>query len=141
MSQPHADRPRANAASLFIIRMSLVAGVMMLGAVTWHLHSRRTEPFPTDTGTLTWMVLGAWAALTAAIVFLSRRYRQPAARDQQVTMAIIGWALGETAALVGGAHYFVTGDPRRYGLGFLIFVFTLALFPIPRDDEGPRLAR
>jgi hypothetical protein len=141
MLQPYVHRSRATPASMFIIRISLVFGVVMFGGLTWYLHSQRTEPFPTDNETVTWVVLGAWTVITIGIVYLSGRYRAAASRDQRITLAIIGWALGEAAALLGGVHYFVTGSPQRYGYGFLIFVIALVLFPIPRDEEGPRLVR
>lgn len=143
MLQPH--RPRANAAALFIIRIALVFPVLVFGAITYFRFSQGAAPATGPDETLTWIVLGAWVAITAGILVLSRRSRDTASRDQRVTFAVFGWALGEAAAFLGATHYFLTGDPRRYGIGLLIFVIALVMFPIPRDqpdrDEGPRLMR
>jgi hypothetical protein len=139
--QPNENRSGATPAALLVIRASLFAGVLMFGAVTWYLHSKPTRPDSTpDPETLAWVVLGAWAVITAGLVVLSTRYRRPAARERRVNLAIIGWALGEAAALIGGVHYFLTGDPQRYGFGVLIFVIALVMFPIPPLD-GPRAMR
>jgi hypothetical protein len=137
MPQPTFDeRPQTSAATLFIIRLSLVAGVAMFGAATWFLYSRGRQPAGPD-ATLDWLVIGVWAVAAVGLMLLSRRYRAAPRRTDRVSLAIIGWALGEMAAMFGGVHYFLTGSALRYGYGLLIFCISLMLFPIPRD-EGPR---
>ncbi|HEX8690942.1 MAG TPA: hypothetical protein VF746_00770 [Longimicrobium sp.] len=140
MPEPTADeRPTANAATLFIIRLSLLAGVAMFGAVTWFLYSRGRQPSAPDP-VLDWVVIGVWAAVAVGLMLMSRRYRAAPRRTDRVTLAIIGWAFGEAAAMFGGVHYFITGNPLRYGYGLLIFCIALMLFPIPRDED-PRAHR
>lgn len=141
MPRPTSDeRPPANAATLFIIRLAFVSTVVLFGAVTWFVHSQQARPFTAPNQTLDWLVIGVWAAAAVGLMLLSRRYRAAPRRADRVALAIIGWALGEAAAMFGGVHYFMTGDPLRYGYGLLIFCISLMLFPIPRD-EGPRLHR
>ncbi len=136
--QPHHPQSGPTSTSLFVIRASFLTGVLIFGGITYYIHSQSAPAFATDHETLTWIVLGAWGVITAALVVLSRQVRRPAAYAQRATLSIVGWALGEMAALLGGVHYFLTGNPDRYGLGLLIFVIALVMFPIPREEEAPR---
>ena len=52
--------------------------------------------------------------------------------DRRGTYLIIGWALGEAAALFGVVQYMGGGNAASMGLGLMTFVFTLVLLPIPR---------
>jgi hypothetical protein len=138
--QAYNHRSGATPANLFIIRASFLMAVLIFGGITYYVHSQTPPTNTVDTETLTWGVLGAWGVITAGLVLLSMRYRRPAPRPHRVNLAIIGWALGEMAALLGGVHYFLTGSPDRYGLGLIIFVIALLMFPIPQED-GPRAMR
>jgi hypothetical protein len=51
------------------------------------------------------------------------RYRQ---------LCIIGWALGEAAALSGGVHYFMTNDTSRYIVGVMVMLLIFMLLPLRR---------
>jgi len=126
--------------NLFVIRASLLTGVLIFGGITYYIHSQAPPTWDGNVQTLTWAVLGIWGAITATLVVVGRMYRKADARDQRASLAIAGWALGEAAALMGGIHYFLTGSPQRYGYGLIIFVIALVMFPIPRD-EGPRATR
>lgn len=138
MPQPSPDeRPPASAAMLFIIRLSFLASVALFGAVTWYVHSRQEQPFTAPNPALDWVVIGVWAAAAVGLMVLSRRYRDATRRSERVTLAIIGWAVGEAAGMIGGVHYFITGNPLRYGYGLLIFSVSLLFFPIPQDDDPP----
>ena len=128
-----------SAVNLFIIRVAFMATVLTFGAVVYFLHStgrQRPVALPQE---LTWAVIGAWAVVAAALMYLSRRYRDAPTRARKASLAIVGWGLGEAAAMIGGAHYLLSGQPIRYGYGLLIFVIALVLLPIPRDE--PRLRR
>ncbi|HEU4455755.1 MAG TPA: hypothetical protein VFR81_22010 [Longimicrobium sp.] len=138
--QPYDHRSGATPMTLFIIRASFLTAVLVFGGITYYIHSQEPPPSTVDPDTLRWGVLGIWGAITLALVVLSTRYRRPAPYTQRVGMAIAGWALGEAAALVGGVDYFLTGIPDRYGVGVLIFVVALVMFPIPQED-GPRAMR
>ncbi|HYJ80328.1 MAG TPA: hypothetical protein VEW03_12025 [Longimicrobiaceae bacterium] len=139
MSPPSPlHRPPPDAAVLFIIRAALVLGVLTFAAVTWYIHSSAPRPAYPAEPTLSWAVLGAWALVTAALLFIGGRYRHTEARVERVRLAIVGWALGEMAALLGGVHYFLTGDPLRFGFGLLIFCIALVMFPIPRNQGASR---
>ena len=132
--QPYSHRSGATPANLFIIRASLLTGVLIFGGITYYIHSQSPPPSTVDPASIRWPVLGAWGMITAALLLLGMRYRRPAPHSQRVTMAVVGWALGEAAALAGGVDYFLTGIPDRYGFGLLIFVIALVMFPIPRDE-------
>lgn len=134
-------QPAAPPGTLFLIRLSLMTAVLLFGGITWYLHSsgsaeRLAGP---EAETVGWVVITVWAAAAAGIIFMGGRYRAAPNRAKRVTIAIVGWAMGEAAAFAGGIHYFLTGDPSRYGMGVVIFALALLLFPIPPAE--PRLVR
>jgi hypothetical protein len=131
--QPYRHRSGPNPTNLFIIRASFLIAVLIFGGITYYIHSQAPPAVTIDHETITWIVLGAWGVITAALVVLSRRIRRPATYARRATLSIVGWGLGEMAALLGGVHYFLTGSPDRYGVGLLIFVIALVMFPIPRE--------
>lgn len=120
--------------NLFIIRTALMTGVFLFAAVAFFgprfglLPEQDLNPM---IGQLRYALWGAMAvAMVAALVLRSRV--ESARPEQQGTLLIIGWALGEMAALFGGAMYMAGGGSTLLSLGLLTFVFTLVLLPIPR---------
>jgi len=138
--QPYRHRSGPTPTNLFLIRASFLTAVLVFGAVTYYVHSGAPPTFTTDRQTITWIVLGAWGVITASLIVTGRLYKNADTRARRASLAIIGWGLGEMAALLGGVHYFLTGSPQRYGYGLIIFVISLVMFPIPQD-EGPRAMR
>lgn len=123
--------------ALFFVRMALISGVAIFSGITWYLHSTgalQTRPQP-EVGMA---ILGLQAALLVAVIFFSRRQDPGADPARRATVAIIGWALGEAAAFAGLVYYFVSGDASRAGIGLLIFVAALIVFPIPMSSPSHR---
>lgn len=126
----------ANAQQLHIIRASLLAGVLMFAAVTYYMRSQGTPPPNPDGNGIGMAVLVVWAAAMVMVIFASRRYNAVATRRERTTWAIIGWSLGEAAGMAGTVHYFMTGDPTRFGIGLVMMVVVLRLFPVPPDEPA-----
>jgi hypothetical protein len=75
-----------------------------------------------------------WGFLGLAVIGTSliRPRVDVAPPDRQAQYLIIGWALGEAAALFGIVMYMGGGGIAPLSLGLMTFVFTLVLLPIPR---------
>ena len=122
-------------ASLALIRIAMLVGVLTFGGVIWYLHRQPayapappTEGLQRLTRALDYVMIGVVAALVALRVATGRT--RDAARARSLT--IIGWAAGELAALAGGVHYFLTNDPRWYGIGVLVLIASYVVLPIRR---------
>ena len=120
-------------AQLSLIRMAMLGGVLLFGAIAWW--ARRNDPAPAATAAMR-NILGV-APLALGIVALSTvvLLRRALAREtdpaRQATLRIIGWATGETAALAGGVGYFLTGDASTYFIGLAVLMFTFVGLPVP----------
>jgi hypothetical protein len=127
-----ARRP-APAATLPLIRVALLAGVLIFGAVTWWLHRQgRLEVVSAgelrplrQAGAVVWL-----AAIVAEVVLfvvrLRARERDPARLQSQRIMA---WSAGEAVALFGGVYYFRSADPQWFVYGLIFFLGVLMVFP------------
>ena len=128
-----ARRAPASDVQLAIIRMALLAGVLAFGAVTYVQHRRGWTP-PPDASTAAMLARVApivlVIALAAALLIRTRLAGADDARRRQ--LLIIGWAIAEGAALLGGVHYFLSDDPRWYTLGVCAMVASFVVLPVRR---------
>lgn len=121
--------------NLFIIRLGLMTGVFLFAAIA-HFGPRIGMAPAMDLGeTVAPLSYVLWAFLGIAVLgatFLRTRL-EAATPDKVAQYLIIGWALGEAAALMGVVLYMGGGGIAKMSLGLLAFVATLALLPIPRQ--------
>lgn len=112
-----------------IIRIAMLSGVLVFGAMTWFLQQRDGAPpaIPESSQqTLLWMGRGLWAAVIVGCVLVYQFIgRSGTAKARQLN--IVAWAMGETLALFGGVVWFVSGSPSWYisGLTFLVLTFVV----------------
>ncbi|HWH52681.1 MAG TPA: hypothetical protein VN651_14120 [Gemmatimonadaceae bacterium] len=113
-----------------IIRLALIAGVVGFGAVILFIHSlpnwkATTLPPAFGYAQVACAVVGIWAAI-------AMRGRVAGEPDpaQLATRYVTGWAIGEGAALFGGALFFITGQMQWYVLGLLAMAGAFAMLPI-----------
>jgi len=135
-----ADAPPSRGvapASLPLIRIALLAGVLLFGAVTWWLHrgarievvnARDLRPLR-QAGSVVW-VAAMVAEVVLFVIRLRGRTRDAAAQQSQRVMA---WAAGEAVALFGAVYYFRSGDPQWFAFGLVFFVLVLLSFPARVD--------
>lgn len=130
MTAPREKLPPTEA-SLPVIRLALLAGVLAFGAASWFFHRGQLEPIasPASAGALRTAGAAVWALVTVAelvLFFLVRR-----ARDEATVRArkIVAWGLAESVALFGGVYYFQSGDPHWYVYGLVFFLAVLMIFP------------
>jgi hypothetical protein len=119
---------------LAVIRLALLAGVLMFGALNWFLvRQRGGPPAGADAGSFAFFRVLVPALCVAAIgVAVALRPRVARARDdaQRVSLRMVAWAVGEGCALAGAVHYFLTGDPRLYVLGVVALLATFIIVPL-----------
>jgi hypothetical protein len=128
-------RPRRGAEPgapvLAVIRIALLLGVLIFGGVTYALQQRPDwEPASVDAvRVMRRAAFGVWAAASA--ILLALRFRLERARGGQTRPLRIGaWAIGEAAALAGGADYLLSGDARMFVGGLFVMMVSFILFPI-----------
>lgn len=120
--------------NLFIIRTALMTGVFMFAGIAYFGPRFGMEPvleFGEMAGNLRYVL---WGLLALAVIGASmlRPRMEVAPPNQQAQYLIIGWALGEAAALFGVVMFMGGGGIGPLSLGLMTFVFTLVLLPIPR---------
>lgn len=124
----------ATPATYRIIRLALLAGQLLFGAVAWFL-LRTSDAFAADDpellGTLRLIFFVLAAGALGGIWFL-RRLRITASDPQtQAQWCIVGWALGEGLAFFGGVYYLLSGSALLFFAGLLAFALAWLLLPIP----------
>lgn len=119
---------------LFMVRIALISGVLMFAGLT--LFQRRAGmPVPDDTLRIEMLRYVLWVlAGTAALVavFLKPKV-ESATGSRRSLFTLIGWSVGEGAALLGIILHFLGGPVTSLSLGILAFAFTLLMLPVPRD--------
>jgi hypothetical protein len=125
------SRNHLSTASLSIIRITLLSGVLLFGGIIWFLHRQpgwapASEADPELTRLLV-QAASLMSLLGVTIVYaLHRRARTVERLD---TLSIAGWTLGELPALIGGVHYYFTDDPQWYLWGMMALLLTYLIFP------------
>jgi hypothetical protein len=115
------------------IRIAMMSGLLLFGAVAWFLHQRPDWQPPDEklVGQLRMFgrVLGGVSIV--ALIFAYDRFRKAETRVQSSTWAIIGWSLGETIALFGAVHFYLTGVSSWYIAGMILMSITFIAFRPP----------
>ena len=120
--------------NLFIIRIALMTGVFLFAAVAFfgpRFGLVTDTQLPAAVEQLRYVLWG-FVAVAVAGALLLRGKVEAAAPAKQAQYLIIGWALGEAAALFGIVQFMTSAGVASLGLGLMTFVFTLVLLPIPR---------
>ena len=114
-----------------LIRFALVVGVLMFGATILFVH-RQPSWKP---GGLPPAATYAQAACAVLGVLFARAMRGRVIRESElqrkVALLVTGWAVGEGAALFGGAIFLITGHSQPYLLGLLGMAGAFLLLRIP----------
>lgn len=136
---PASSRPQ----SLQLIRLSLMAGVLMFGAVILIVHrqpSWKAEALAPAMGYA--LVAVAIFAVTIAVLLKGRlgRERDP---ERRASLLIVGWAIGEGAGLLGAVIFFLSGQGEWYAFGLLAMACSFVLLSpgAPSPSAGSLDAR
>jgi hypothetical protein len=125
-SPPNASPARAN-----IIRIALLSGVVIFGAVIYVLRSSGSYGSNNSNNGEMLPLLYAFIPLAAIAIIgtivLRGRQLRSGEFGRRFTLAIIGWALCEGATLFGGVYFLLTGNPYLYLTGLALFLCSLVL--------------
>jgi len=110
-----------------LIRLSLIASVLMFGAVSLFVHGQPSWK-PRTLSPAVGYALMAYAIVAVAIAraMRSRVLREPDPQRRD-SLLLTGWAVGEAAGLFGGWIFFFTGQGQWYLLGLLAMASSFAL--------------
>jgi hypothetical protein len=126
----------ATPAALRVIRLALLAGVVMFGSVVYYLtREGPVSDVPNEaTRSLSFALMGLAAASLAAL-FVVRSIRDRAASyDRRSALTVVGWAVGEAPALLGGVVYLLTASPLPYLTGLSVLIASFLMIPVPEES-------
>jgi len=73
-------------------------------------------------------VLVAYSILAVSIAaVLKGRVGRERDASRRASLLLVGWAVGEGAALIGAVIFYITGQAQWYGLGILTMVCSFAM--------------
>ena len=125
---------RSSLGKLAAIRMSILLGVILFGAVAWY--QRRQPEWVQPEGIrmrplrLTGMVI--WGVAVAALIGMRLKFAREVEGGSSIRILIIAWALAEVPALFGAVFYYLTGDITLFAAGVAALVVSFVLFPVAR---------
>lgn len=116
------------------IRVAMMGGLLLLGAVTWFLHRAPDwqPPSPGVAGRLAMFGRILWAVAGVGLVYLYSRHRDAGQPARVSNFAIVAWSVGEALALFGVVFFYLTGVATWYVSGMLAMSITFVAFPPPR---------
>lgn len=117
-----------------LIRAALLGGVVMFGAVTFVLHRQTDFASVKNAAELIYVPIIAMALGLGGIFAIRPMWSRATNEAQRFTYALMGWAMGEGAALAGGVYYFLTDDAKFYIAGIFVLLASFMLFPIKRPE-------
>ena len=120
---------------LRVLRLALVSGVLVFGAVVWFLRRSGGAPEPSvDPAAL--LIAGrlVWGVAVVGCSVLYLHLRRVTSAVQYRSGSIIAWALGEATAIYGGVVFLLAGTAFWYQLGVGFMVLAVLAFP----GEPPR---
>lgn len=124
--------------ALNLIRFALLGGVVLFGGLAWFL-GRVLEPEGMSPElfqgfeNVVWygfilFILGAFGGIIA----LQARWRAADGFPAKRKINIVGWALAEFPALLGGMYLMLGGDPTFFGMGLALMILAaFVLLPLP----------
>ena len=127
MTEP---RPLPPGATMRIIRVGFLGGVVVFGAVVTFLVGRDGPLAPETAAVLQIMNIVIVVAAALGILYIQRKHageREPAAIT---SLTIAGWACGEVTAIFGAVHYLMVGSPIPYLVGLGMMLASFAMVPI-----------
>lgn len=115
---------------LRIIRMALLGGVVMFGAVVTFLHSQQRPSAPESARALQYVNIVFLVGAAAGVTFFQRKHAEERDPARRPTWNIIAWAMGEATAMFGAVHYLLVGHPLPYLVGLAMLIASFVLVPI-----------
>lgn len=125
--------------SLQLIRLALMAGVLLFGAVILIVHRQPSwTPRPLPSAMDYALIACAIGAVSVAVLLKGRVTRE-SDPERRASLLIVGWSLGESAGLFGAVIFFITGQGQWYAFGLLAMACAFVLLPIGTRPDAARL--
>ena len=112
---------------LQMIRLTLLAGVLIFGAVVVFVHRQPNWKPGSLPIAITYALVGYSILAVSVAAVLKGRVEQEPDLQRRASLILIGWAVGEGAALIGVVIFYITGQGQWYGLGLLAMVCSFAM--------------
>jgi len=117
-------------ASLRIVRLALLSGVLLFGVVIAYL-SKGGEITPDPAlGPVFRIVFLALAVMCVVAIFVIRGVMGRVDADRRGQLALVGWALAEGSAILGGVCWLIAGQRTLYFAGVALLVAAILLLPV-----------
>ena len=116
-----------------LIRLVLLAGSVIFGAVVWYLVSSGQMTPSMEEGVssvLRYVFFGFVAVHFVGIALVRQRAGSAETFSQRARLLIVGYALAEGLVLFGGVYMLLTGSAVLFLGGLLVFLVAFFLLPI-----------
>lgn len=132
MTQPRQLPPST---TLRIIRVALLSGVLVFGALAYYLTDQRGGGLaPENGGVLQIVNIIILVGAAVGIMVIQRRHLAERDPRKRTTLNIIAWAMGEATALFGGVHFMLVGNPIPFLVGLVMMIASFVVVPIRERD-------
>ncbi len=126
-----ATRQLPPSATLRIIRIALLSGVLVFGAIAYYLTDQRGGGLaPENGGVLQIVNIIILVGAAAGIMIIQRRHLAERDPRKRTTLNIAAWAMGEATALFGGVHFMLVGNPIPFFVGLVMMIASFVVVPI-----------
>jgi hypothetical protein len=75
--------------------------------------------------------LAIFGSIAILLVVLRSAQERAPAYERRASLTIMAWALGESAAIMGGVYWFLSGSAGLYAVGLAVFLMGLTTIGIP----------
>ena len=115
--------------TLALIRIALLVGVLVFGAVVWYLRRSGDASYAINPRGLRVAGQAVWGLMTLGTLglFVAAGRASP---DRRAAFSVVAWALGEATAIYGGLFWMILGDPQWYLYGVACLLLTYFIFPV-----------
>lgn len=125
------SRQLPRSATLRIIRIALLSGVLVFGGLAYFLTNQQGGGLgPENAGVLQMVNIVLLVAAALGIVLVQRRHLAETDPRKRTTLNIAAWAMGEATALFGGVHFMLVGNPIPYFVGLVMMIAAFVTVPI-----------
>lgn len=115
-----------------LIRIAFLSGVLIFGAVTWFLHRQPGYVSPGDIPPFRIALSGVMMLALGGIVAVRFILSRATEAMKIIQLRLVGWSMGEMAALAGGVYYLLTDNPQLFVMGLFVLLASFIVVPLRR---------
>jgi hypothetical protein len=113
----------------------MLLGVLLYGGAVYFMRrdGDAAASTPEQTRQLVWIGRALLGAVTMGCIVLWQMVQRTTSPAKRRSLSIIGWAMGEGAALYGATLWFLTGVNSLYTTGLVFLLLTFLVFPVRKE--------